>query len=263
MKPAAFDYERPLSLAAAAGFLASSDGEGRLLAGGQSLGPMLNLRLATPRLLIDVTGIRELTSVEARDDAVVIGAATTHGMIEDGRVPDIGQGVLPSVAKGIAYRAVRNRGTIGGSLAHADPAADWPLALRALGADILTYRSQGGRTIGMGDFLRGAFHTALEPDEILVAIRIPRLSPDARWGWYKICRKPGEFSLATAAVLVEPGRKLRRSVLSTSHGAPLTFEGETAEDWDRALAAASPESDPLDRRMQAVALRRAWAMASA
>jgi carbon-monoxide dehydrogenase medium subunit len=225
---------------------------------------MLNLRLARPALLIDVTAIPELAAVEATEEAVTIGAAVTHAAIEDGRLPDIGQGVLPWVARGIAYRAIRNRGTMGGSLAHADPAADWPVALRALDASVLTYSGRGARRIALGDFILGAFATLLEPDEILTAIHIPRLSKAARWSWYKVCRKPGEFAAAIAGVLVDPARALRRAVLGGGDGAAILLEGEAAlrVNADAAFAAAASGRDPYERQVQAVALRRALAALS-
>jgi carbon-monoxide dehydrogenase medium subunit len=117
VKPARFDYARPASLGEAVALLGTRGGVVKCLAGGQSLGPMLNLRLVQPDLLVDITHIPELTRVEEDGDGLLLGACTTHAAIEDGRV-------LPAVAHGIAYRAVRSRGTIGGSLAHADPAAD-------------------------------------------------------------------------------------------------------------------------------------------
>ena len=134
MKPAPFDYARPSTLSDAIALL-RSEGSVKLLAGGQSLGPMLNLRLVQPDLLVDIAAVPELLRIETEGDGLLIGACVTHADIEDGRVPDPTGGALPAVAGAIAYRAVRNRGTIGGSLAHADPAADWPLALAALGAD--------------------------------------------------------------------------------------------------------------------------------
>src|SRR5262245_63464540 len=130
MKPVAFDYERPASIPEALQVLAGH-AEAKLLAGGQTLGPMLNLRLAQPALLVDITRIPELAAVAEDAEAVTIGATVTHAAIEDGRVPDPTGGFLARVARGIAYRAVRTRGTIGGSLAHADPAADWLSCLAA------------------------------------------------------------------------------------------------------------------------------------
>src|SRR5712664_1013540 len=137
MKAAAFAYERPADLNAALALMADADGMTKIIAGGQSLGPMLNLRLVEPDLMIDISSLDELKQASRIGDDLVLGACVTHSDIEDGRIPDVTQGAMARVAAGIAYRAVRNRGTIGGSLSHADPAADWPLALAALGATIL------------------------------------------------------------------------------------------------------------------------------
>ena len=130
MKAASFDYLRPRDLGEAAAALAGADGDAKLLAGGQSLGPMLNLRLARPSLVIDISRLDALRGIEETRNAWRIGAAVTHSALEDaaGRMP--GGEMLCEVAAGIAYRSVRNRGTIGGSLAHADPAADWPLVMQ-------------------------------------------------------------------------------------------------------------------------------------
>ncbi len=179
MKAASFDYERPADLGAALALLATPDREVKLMAGCQSLGPMLNLRLAQPELLVDITRLPETRRVEATGDGLTLGACTTHAVIEDGRVPDVTNGMLATVAGGIAYRAVRNRGTIGGSLAHADPAADWMTALSALGAVVLTVSPRGKRALPIDEFMLGMFMTALEPDELIEAVRVPRLSPPA------------------------------------------------------------------------------------
>jgi aerobic carbon-monoxide dehydrogenase medium subunit len=261
MKPAAFDYARAASLAEAAALLVEGGENARVLAGGQSLGPMLNLRLARPSLLVDVTHIPDLGGVDETAEAVVLGAAVTHAAIEDRRVPDIGQGVLSAVAAGIAYRAVRNRGTIAGSLCHADPAADWVTALAALDAAVITYRAAGGRVIPVAALIRGAFSTVLEPGELVAAIRIPRLSRQAKWGWYKVCRKPGEFASAIGAVLIDPERGVRRAVMGATSGRPLILSGDAAlpEAADRALAGEGAELDRVDRQIRRVALRRAFA----
>ena len=147
MKPAPFNYARPSTLAGAIALLKREDLAVKLLAGGQSLGPMLNLRLAQPDLLVDITAVPDLLRVETEDDGLLIGACVTHADIEDGRVPDPTDGALPAVARAIAYRAVRNRGTIGGSLVHADPAADWITALAALGADAVVRGPAGQRRL--------------------------------------------------------------------------------------------------------------------
>jgi carbon-monoxide dehydrogenase medium subunit len=131
MKPARFAMARPRDLAAALSMIAAADSATRIMAGGQSLGPMLNLRLIEPERVVDISTVPELRQIERADGSLVIGACVTHADIEDGRVPDVANGKMARVASGIAYRAVRNRGTIGGSLAYADPAADWVSAAPA------------------------------------------------------------------------------------------------------------------------------------
>ena len=261
MKPAPFDYARPAGLDEAIGLLREGGGAARPIAGGQSLGPMLNLRLAQPKLLVDVTGIAELSGAAERGDVVIIGAAVTHAAIEDRRVPDIGQGILARIAAAIAYRAVRNRGTIGGSLAHADPAADWPTALTALGARVILRGAEGPRAVTLRDFITGPFMTALQPGEIVQAVEIPKLSAGARWAWYKVCRKPGEFASTIAAVLVDRALGIRRAAIGATGDKPLLLEGEDVSE--AALARRLSASDSIDRRVHAVALRRALAQVAA
>jgi carbon-monoxide dehydrogenase medium subunit len=219
MKAAAFDLARPTDVAEASALLAQPGA--RALAGGQSLGPMLNFRLVRPTLLVQLSSIAALQGVAETAEAVTIGASVTHAAIADGRVPDIGKNVLARVADGIAYRAVRNRGTIGGSLCHADPAADWLTTLTALGAEVLTSAS---RCLPMAEFVRGAFQTALQPGELLIAVRVPKLRAGARWGYVKACRKPGEFAHAMAAVLIDPSGSIRRAVIGATGTAPGVLE---------------------------------------
>ena len=254
MKAAAFEYARPDTASDAIALLVGEAGA-RVLAGGQSLGPMLNLRLARPRLLVQVSRLAELGGVDADDAAVTIGACVTHAAIDDGLVPDVGNGVLAHVAANIAYRAVRNRGTIGGSLCHADPAADWGTVLTALDAVVLLQGPDGTRSLRVADFIMGAFRTALLPGEILRAIRIARLSGDARWGYEKACRKPGDFAHAMAAVLLDGNT--RRVVIGALGSKPLRLEGDDAsiDGATHALQAL----EPVQRHMQLAVLRRAFA----
>jgi aerobic carbon-monoxide dehydrogenase medium subunit len=260
MKAAAFEHTRPASLADAIAVLVGDTGA-RVLAGGQSLGPMLNLRLAQPKLLVQVNRLPELTGVTADADAVTIGACVTHAAIADGLVPDIGGSVLARVAETIAYRAVRNRGTIGGSLCHADPAADWVTVLTALDAVVLLQGPDGARTLRACDFVSGAFRTALLPGEIVHAIRVSRLSGDARFAYEKACRKPGDFAHAMAAVLLTGNA--RRAVIGALGGKPLLLEGD-AVSIDGATEALHAMSglDAVQRRMQLVVLGRALARAT-
>ena len=174
MKPVAFEFARASSPAEATRMLAEANGAARLVAGAQSLGPMLNLRLVQPRLLIDITGIPELTRIEDSSDAVTLGACITTANIEDGRLPGRGLEALAAVAAQIAYRAVRNRGTIGGSLCHADPAADWVSALCAIGAECMIVRRDRTAQAASRRFMTGAYETALATGEMLEAIKIPR-----------------------------------------------------------------------------------------
>jgi carbon-monoxide dehydrogenase medium subunit len=263
MKPAPFELARPTNLAEAAAALAQGPGAARLLAGGQSLGPMLNLRLVRPAILVAIAHLPELGTVAEDADAVTIGAAVTHSAIADGRTPDIGAGILARVAQGIAYRAVRNLGTIGGSLCHADPAADWLVTLTALGASVITWSEAGGRSIPLGQFVIGAFRIALALGEIAQAVRVPRPSPQARWGYYKACRKPGEFAHAMAAVLDDPPRGIRRAVIGAVGGPPVVLEGERVTPAAAEDALVTAGLDAVARRMQAVALKRALAEAAA
>ena len=155
MKAPRFDYEKPRDLGTALALLAEGGGEAKILAGGQSLGPILNFRLSQPRLLVDVRGVPELQTVHDAPDSVYLGACTTHAAVEDGVAPDPTHGLLRSVARGIAYRAVRNRGTLGGSLAHADPAADWVNVMALLDASIVVASRRAERTIAATSLMTG------------------------------------------------------------------------------------------------------------
>lgn len=275
MKAVAFDYERPHDIAAALALAATPGIEARYVAGCQSLGPMLNLRLVQPDLLVDLTGIAEMTRVEPGADWLVLGACVTHADIEDGRVPDVTRGALPGVARGIAYRAVRNRGTIGGSLCHADPSADWVSALAALGAEVEVAAPGGAAVIPVADLVLGAFETALPERSLVVAVRVPPLGAGARWGYHKICRKTGEFAHAIGAVLHDPERSVFRAVIGAVEARPIVFSdagplfgGRLApEAIDVALArqamAEAGVTDGIDQQLHLAALRRAAAAAVA
>ena len=270
MKPVAFDYERPSDLASALKLLAGGEGTAKVMAGGQSLGPMLNLRLAQPQLVIDIRNLRELDEVSEENGSVVFGSCITHAAIEDARVPDASRGLMREVAANIAYRAVRNRGTIGGSVCHADPAADWVNVLPLLSAVALIEGPGGRREVDIERFVTGAFSTVLNENEILIGLRIPKLSARARWGHYKFCRKPGEFAEAVGAVLVDPERNVCRAVIGATHGAPHVIEDARflteRFDSERAFAAieaAGLGDDPYERQIHHTALKRAALRVSA
>ncbi len=271
MKPAPFHLERPATLAEAVARLATLDGA-KAMAGGQSLGPMLNLRLATPDRVVDLSGIEELRTVTEDGGHMVYGALVTHADVEDGRAPDVGANILARVAGGIAYRAVRNRGTMGGSLAHADPAADWVNALSALGAEVEIAGAAGRRRLPLGAFLTGALTTALEPGEILAAIRVPKVPASARFGYVKHCRKVGEFAHAVGALLIDPSAGTARALMGAIDAPPLVFadaallfggtiDADFAARFDGAAANDALRdaglSDAVDRHMHVQVLRRA------
>jgi carbon-monoxide dehydrogenase medium subunit len=245
MKPVAFDYERPRTIAEAVRLL-SENPDAKILAGGQTLGPMLNLRLVQPALIIDVTRIAELARIEENGGAVTLGACVTHAAIEDKRITDPSNGFLAEVAHGIAYRAVRTRGTIGGSLAHADPAADWLSCLIALGAEVLLTSRRGNRCVALNAFMRGALDTELERDEILDAVRIPRLSARARAGFAKICRKSGDFADAIGAVVHDPDNGVLRFVAGATQGRPIVIDAATS-GLDSSFP---PPLEPLRRKLE-------------
>ncbi|HEY1258153.1 MAG TPA: FAD binding domain-containing protein [Stellaceae bacterium] len=273
MKSPPFDYARPTSLGEAVALLAAKAGEARLIAGGQSLLPMMNLRVAAPVLLIDIARLAELAEVDEDADSVRLGAGVTHAMIEDGRVPDPSRGLMPLAAASLAYRAVRNRGTIGGSLALADPAAEWPTVMTALGAELQLRGPNGERTVTCADFITGIYATMLADDEVIESLRIPKLSAGARWGYVKLCRKSGEFANALAAAIADPERGHACVVLGAAEGAPLMLEDASralaegrndpaavAADLDRA---ADRHFDAFQRRLHMVAATRVMQQATA
>jgi carbon-monoxide dehydrogenase medium subunit len=264
MKACAFEYVRARDVAEAVKLLVAGGDGAMPMAGTQSLGPMLNLRLLQPSLLVDLRHIEELRTAQESAEAVTLGACVTHAEIEDGRVPDPARGFMREIASNIAYRAVRNRGTIGGSLVHADPAADWPSALTLLGATALIAGPAGRREMPVEKFITGLFETALESGEILVAVRVPKLSARARCGYWKFCRKAGEFPQAIGGALDDPEHSARRLVIGATRGAPHVVADAgalIAKPDESALLAAVANvdlgGDSYSRRLHAVALRRA------
>src|SRR5215510_8640481 len=198
MKAATFDYAVPKTVAEASTLLASGGAATAAIAGGQSLVPMLTLRVALPDLLVDIGRLQELKDVAATSTNIRIGALTTHAAIEDGKLPEAFGGLMQKVAAKISYRAVRNYGTIGGSVALADPAADWPGCLMALGAHVRISGLKGVRSQPIGDFIQGQFATSLAPDEIILGFDLPRADATLCWGFFKVVRKSGAFANSIA-----------------------------------------------------------------
>jgi aerobic carbon-monoxide dehydrogenase medium subunit len=267
MKPASLEYVRPRSMEEAVALLSDEAANAKIFAGGQSLGPMLNLRLTRPGKLVDIRHIPELKALRADARSCSIGATFTHAELEDGAIEDFSRGLLPYVARGIAYRAVRNRGTVGGSLAHADPAADWVSTMAAIDATIVIRGQAAERRVPAQQFLAGAFTTELGDTEILAAVELPRLSAAARWGYYKVCRKTGEFAKAIGVAIQDPEIGLFRILAGATEGRPvlLTRSAETlatrgaehaARDARQEIEEALPNLAPGHRQQLIVAVQR-------
>lgn len=272
MKPAPFDYAAARDLDHALALFGEAEGEAKYIAGGQTLGPMLNLRLSQPDRLIDLGRIDALRDARSEGDRVVFGAGVRHAEIEDGLLPDPSGGLMPQAAARLAYRAIRNRGTLGGSLVHADPAAEWPNILLALDATVHLRGLAGAREVRLGDFQLGYLTTDLAPDEIVASISIPVLGPTARWGYHKLCRQPGEFAQSLAVTVVfGPGRV--RCVLGCAGPVPLLLKAvsalaggvsgwrddvrtEIAAALETDLSAAGIAVDALDLRAHAATVAR-------
>jgi len=239
---------------------------------------MLNLRLVEPDLVVDISGLAELKRAGCFEGELVLGACVTHSDIEDGRIPDVTRGAMQRVAAAIAYRAVRNRGTIGGSLSHADPAADWVSVLAALGAKVSLRSLSGARQLTVEEFVTGALESALLAGEIVEAVRIPAMTRSAKWGFFKSCRKRGEFAHAIGAVLIDPEQAAARVVIGALGGTPIVltdaaslFGGKVTSDFNRrfdgrvadTILAKAGVSHAADRHIHVTALRRAISEAAA
>ena len=268
MKPVDLSYHRAASVDDALAQLAVGGDGAKLLGGGQSLGPMLNLRLTRPSTLVDISMVESLRRIESTSESVVAGAAATHAEIEDRPASGPIERAMREVAAGIAYRAVRNRGTIGGSLVHADPAADWASFALCADARVRIRGAEGERDVRMQDFTHAAYTTALAPDEIVTRIEIPRASARARFGFHKLCRKTGELAEAIGVVLVDPDRRYCRVVTGAVGTKPVPLPAAAGllaatavppepDALCAEIASCTGEHDPVKLHMAAVAVHRA------
>jgi aerobic carbon-monoxide dehydrogenase medium subunit len=198
MIPAPFDYVAAESPAHALDLLEQHGDDARLLAGGHSLLPMMKLRLAAPSVLIDIGRLSALRGIRLEGGGIVIGAATPHAMVAGSDVVRAEAPLLAHSAAQVGDPQIRHRGTIGGSLAHADPAADLPMALLALGGSVEVLGRNGTRSIAAEDFFTGYFETALEPGELVASVRVPR-SPGVAWGYQKFVRRANDWAIVGAA----------------------------------------------------------------
>jgi carbon-monoxide dehydrogenase medium subunit len=199
VKPRTFEYLAPISLSGAYDALSEHGDEAKALAGGQSLVPMMNLRVASPSLLIDIRKIEELRGITRNGDMLRIGALTRHEEIASSDLVTTCAPLLAKAVKYVAHMAVRNRGTFGGSCCHADPAAEFPACCVLLRAVMELGSSRGTREVLASEFFQGPFTTAVTPDELLLAVHIPVAQPDALFSFHELSRRQGDFAMSGVA----------------------------------------------------------------
>lgn len=269
MKPAPFSYHRPRSLAQALALLAEHGAEAKVIAGGQSLGPMMNMRLAQPAQLVDLNALEGLDAIREAADALEIGALARHHALATsplvrGRCP-----LLAEAAQSIGHYAIRSRGTLGGSLAHADPAAQLPLVAATLGAEIAAAGPRGERRIPAGDFFVSLMTTALEPDEIIVSVSVPKAAPREAHGYVQFSRRRGDFAIVAVAatLLLDSAGRVERLRLGVGgvEDKPVALNelaarsrGQAADAaWAAAVAAAARDTvEPTDNPRVPAVYRR-------
>jgi CO/xanthine dehydrogenase FAD-binding subunit len=235
VKPAPFEYAAPGSLPEA---LALLDEDSRPLAGGQSLVPMLNFRLARPARLVDLERVGGLAHLDA-GDSLRIGAMTRQAALERSDEAAARWPLLRQAVRHVGHAQIRSRGTVGGSVAHADPKAELPVALAALDARFHVRSAEGARTMGAEELFQGSLSTALEPDELLVEIEVPAPPPAARTAFVEHARTHGDFAIAGAAAVVAPGH----AALALLGAAPVPVR---AHDAERALIAGTSATDAAE-----------------
>ena len=279
MKPAVFEYHAPRSVEEALDLLAQYGDDGKVLAGGQSLVPLMNFRLARPAHLIDINRVADLAYVRPSDGGLAFGALTRQHVLEEDAQVGEHNPMLPAIASYIGHTQIRHRGTIGGSIAHADPVAELPLAATVLGAELVIRSKDGERTAKPEEFFLHYLMTSLEASELLCEVRFPALPKNAGWSVMEFARRHGDFAIvAIAAILeAEPDGTCKSARVAVAGGAPtpvlssgaeaaLVGQKLGAEAFDEAAAAAAAESDPegdihasadYRRKMVRVFVRRA------
>jgi carbon-monoxide dehydrogenase medium subunit len=278
MKPAPFEYFAPRSIAETIDLLAQHGEDGKLLAGGQSLVPLMNFRLARPASLIDINRVAELDYVRPSDGGLAFGALTRHYVLEEHPLVAERCPLLSAVVRLIGHAQIRHRGSIGGSIAHADPVAELCLAAALLDAEIDVHGPKGVRTLQPEDFFLTYLTTALEPTELLTEVRFPGLPATAGWSVKEFARRHGDFAIVAAATVLEAENGVCRAArVAVAGGAPTAVRSPGAEAVlvgqplgaeafaaaaEAAMSEADPESDihasaDYRRKMVGVFLRRA------
>ena len=244
MKLPPFDYEAPETVAEAVDLLAENLDEASVLAGGQSLIPLLALRLARPALLIDINGIDELSGVSAADGWVTIGAVTREHVAEESKVVAEAAPLLAAALPLIGHEAIRSRGTIGGSLAHADPAAELPAVARALDAEFVVRGPSGERVIPAAEWFEGYLTTSRRPAELLVEVRFPAARPGTGSSFHEVARRHGDFAMVGLATsLVLSGGVISEARLAFAGVSDVPVRAAAAEEL---LVGQSPSAELFD-----------------
>jgi aerobic carbon-monoxide dehydrogenase medium subunit len=267
MKAAAFTYVRATSVVNALELLAAHGDKAKVLSGGQSLMPAMNLRLISPELIVDIGELAELRGILVRGDALTIGALTRHVDIQKSREIALHAPLLADAIAHVAHPAIRNRGTVGGSLAHADPASELPACMVALGATIVARGPEGERRIAAQQFFTGIYETALTPLEVLVAVEVPLARKDSVHFFHEFARRQGDYAiigLATQAELSGDGfADLRLGYLAVGDrpllaraASKLVNVSITLEILAEASAALSEELEPHEDQQASAAMRR-------
>jgi len=281
MKPPPLRWVRPASIAECVAQLAELGEDAKIIAGGQSLMPLLALRMAAPSVLIDLDRLTELDHVTPREGHVYLGALVRHRRLTADPAVAAACGLLPSAARHIGHPAIRNRGTLGGSLAHADPAAELPALMVALRAELICVSATAGRrNLPASEFFTGPYSTALAQDELLAAVRLPLPGPGTRYGFCEVSARPGDFARAGCACVLDldPAGVIQdaSTVLFAVSGAPVDVSRAAAGlrglpaaevDW-RSVAAQLADTAELaataayTRRLARTVLRRAMTQAA-
>jgi len=258
MKLPPFDYEAPHTVSEAVELLAEHGDEASVLAGGQSLIPLLALRLARPAVLIDINGLEELSGVSAADGWLAMGAMTREYMAEESHSVAEAVPLLAAALPFIGHEAIRSRGTVGGSLAHADPAAELPAVARALDAEFVVRGPSGDRIIPAAEWFEGYLTTSRQPDELLVEVRFPAAEPGTGVSFQEVARRHGDFAIVgLAASLVLAGGAISDARLAFSGLSDVPVRAAAAEDllvgerpsaelFDEAARRATADVDPPD-----------------
>jgi carbon-monoxide dehydrogenase medium subunit len=268
MKPASFEYHAPTTVDEALALLQANGPDCRVLAGGQTLIPMMNFRLASPPVIVDLNRIPDLAYIKDRGDAVCIGAMTRQRAIEFSTVVAEKLPVLTAAIKLVGHLPTRSRGTIGGSIANADPAAELPMVLQVLDGAVVVRGPRGQRSIAASDLFQGAMTTSIAPDEILVEVRLPVMPAGAGFAIEEFARRHGDFAIAAVtAVILREGQGRARARIATagisSHSERLRAAEQVLEQHGlgedaiaQAAEAAAGAVEPLSDRQGSAAYRR-------